>query len=108
VISTETITELRRLLSEATPGPWTAEGYDYCPEDDDVQPWGINEAFVVDNCGDYPSLSKENAQLIVAAINALPALLNERDSLQRELALLREVVRSIAHRDRLQREVSDE
>lgn len=64
-------TELRRLLAEATPGPWSVEEYPDMPGSFYVKAgvFGLHE----------------NAALIVAARNALPALLDENDRLREAL-----------------------
>ena len=54
---------LRRLLSEATPGPW-------------IRPWGtysIRQAF---GRGGECTLPQPDIDLITAAVNALPVLLD--------------------------------
>ena len=61
--------ELERLLAEATPGPWTVS------ECDDLHAAGIHAAEEK-----YPfgtTSANEEARLIVAAVNALPALISE-------------------------------
>ena len=71
--------ELRRLLDEATPGPW--EYLSIGPDDSYrvvAKAWGVAAA-----C-DY-----KDARLIVAAVNAIPALLDELDRLQATLAGVR-------------------
>lgn len=76
-----TVANLRRLRDEATPGPWRLG-----PE----PPWEAGHGVV--KCGCEPT--DADADLIVAAVNALPSLLDaveERDRLREGVELLREV-----------------
>ena len=82
---TPDLAELRRLAEAATPGPWAAR-------------YGVSwEARVCTTTGSLADVdSTANAELIAAAVNALPALLDaaaERDALAIENARLREGVR---------------
>lgn len=81
-----TPTELRALLEKATPGPWghTAHevegdspcGGENCPFEDDHGE-GETHGFVIASCDvDYETDRENDAALIVAAVNALPALLD--------------------------------
>ena len=76
------MTELRRLLSEGTPGPWaagaeTVQDSDHCAV---ASCWLTHE-------GDHKDRSEQNARLIVAAINALPALLDVVEAAERWTAM---------------------
>lgn len=85
-LTPETIAELRRLAEAATPGPWEAR-------------YGVSwEARV---CATTSSLadvdSTANAELIAAAVNALPGLLDaaaERDALAAKVERVRELHKS--------------
>ena len=65
------IGELRELLAKATPGPWKVYR-DRCP--------GIGVASTKYNIGGFES-DADNA-LAVAAVNALPTLINEIERLR--------------------------
>lgn len=92
--------ELRRLLSEATPGPWKAEG---------SQVRGPDRVLVAAAREYSTTVDRPDALIITAAVNALPDLLDalekaetHRDSLaatlievQREKRLLVERVREL-------------
>ena len=72
-MNTHFLAELRRLAEAATPGPWAAR-------------YGVSwEARVCATTGSLADVdSTANAELIVAAVNALPGLLDaaaERDAL---------------------------
>jgi hypothetical protein len=80
---TTTTNELRRLLSEATPGPWQAEFASlHVGGRLEITEWFVRldgddvaiAADIVDPRNDDKP-SKANAALIAAAVNALPALL---------------------------------
>lgn len=79
--------ELRELLAKATPGPWVKrshDGYmpDWCGIVEPVEVAGADGHVVANNETYYPAeISLENAALIVAAINALPELLDRSDRL---------------------------
>ena len=80
-LTPETIAELRRLAEAATPGPWAAR-------------YGVSwEARVCATTGSLADVnSTANAELIVAAVNALPALLDaaaERDELAAKVERVR-------------------
>ena len=83
------IDELERLLAAATPGEWVACGWG-----DGSTPDGVTNIFNHDaevllmEC-----LPIDDAALIVAARNSLPALLTEIRELRAENARLREDVR---------------
>lgn len=91
---TNTITRLRSLLEKATPGPWKLHFSDGCdlpkyPEGYSAYP--VAEA--LDNETSVSILAQcapkrgrpnwENAELIVAAVNALPALINIAEAAER-------------------------
>lgn len=112
---------LRELIAAATPGPWTIEldwneDGEYGPGSDPGR--GFWDHTIVDGQGrslfdsanstakcieeEWPdedghvnawdATGKANAALIVAAVNALPALLDELDALRVKVAEAREVV----------------
>lgn len=73
------VSELRGMLERATPGPWRAF------PDDSVVLFPQNAGgFNLDRCPQ----SIENAALIVAAVNALPALLDRIEAQDAEIARL--------------------
>lgn len=83
--------ELKRLLSEATPGQWTVAPADSMLEIRQPEPllppivkWmGFDES-------DRPNKKhRANAALIVAAVNSLPALLARIESLEGKLEEIR-------------------
>lgn len=83
--------DLAAKLGAATPGPWGVDrdrtgGYDLVDEDGQ---------FIADRLG---AMDEDNARLIVAAVNAAPALLDER------AALLQQVADANAARDLAQRD----
>lgn len=80
------IAELRRLLAAATPGPWIAGESDWEVDavsftehgDDCVEDCtGLHNGMIVECGRDYDLGTKNDRDLIVAAINALPGLLDE-------------------------------
>lgn len=94
------LAELRRLLAEATPGPWRVA---HVPDDRDPAEylaellsygsgrcWGlavpIDDATDINDEAKFPSItgngptSEQNARLIAAAVNALPALLDRLEA----------------------------
>ena len=86
---TPDLAELRRLAEAATQGPWAAR-------------YGVSwEARVCATTGSLADVdSTANAELIAAAINALPALLDaaaERDALAEEWAYKRAELREEGH-----------
>ena len=83
---TPDLAELRRLAEAATPGPWAAR-------------YGVSwEARVCATTGSLADVnSTANAELIVAAVNALPGLLDaaaERDALAAKVERVRELHKS--------------
>ena len=90
--------ELRKLLEKATPGPWRvlfAGGGDAWQ----VVGWNArreafdHEAFDGSACGEYAqSCTEPTRDLIVAAVNALPALLDELDAARARVADLRDML----------------
>ncbi len=105
--------DLRRLLAEGTPGPWRLG-------DSRAEVWADRDAAGWDAFMVASSLTRLNpaggtvaeadAHLIVAAVNALPALLDEREALIREQDGLRAKVEAVerladewerTHRDQL-------
>ena len=68
----ETLAELRWLLAAATPGQWEAEG---------SQVWGPDGVLVAAVREHSTLVDRPDAELIAAAVNALPALLNDAELL---------------------------
>ena len=85
-------TELRRLLDEATPRPWHAwnRGIGY-----EVHTEVEHNPIRCDplNSGFRETFGGPDAQLIVAAVNALPGLLDQLDAAEAALARVRELHR---------------
>lgn len=85
------ITKLRELLGRATPGEWRSD-IDTYGDPGDITLWAEGENYVVNigHAGDHVENgcviafdgSKANAALIAAAVNALPALLDEVERLR--------------------------
>ena len=99
-VTPEIQAELRRLLERATPGPWHAwdRGIGY-----EVHTEVEHNPIRCDplNSGFRETFGGPDAQLIVAAVNALPALLDaaaERDALAAKL----DAAIDVAHLDRQQ------
>lgn len=87
--------ELRKLLEKATPGPWQVNGVrgklrkshgEHIMETHDIGPDGDALASVFFN--PKTGLGFADAKLIVAAVNALPAILSQLDKLETENARL--------------------
>jgi hypothetical protein len=70
--------ELRALLDAATPGPWEVEasGAEYDADDNEIESGWMRGPQMLDKY-DYETLRLTDAALIVAAVNALPELLDE-------------------------------
>ena len=86
------LTELRRLLGEATPGPWSAEHMDRSYEEA-VRTIEAGDSVVVQQlgcgCCDYGLAVKyADSDVIVAGVNALPDLLDAAEALERVKALM--------------------
>lgn len=97
--------ELRRLLADATPTPWTVETDDYWnawsvtgPALERVPGWPLAEPKAFDDgsaCGEYsPRCTEATRDLIVAAVNALPAMLDELDALRADLREAMDLLRA--------------
>ena len=70
--------DLRALLDAATPGPWTVEFSTGVAEDEDgneIESAWMSGPRMLD-MGDYQTLREDDAALIVALVNAAPALLD--------------------------------
>jgi hypothetical protein len=84
----ETIAELKRLMAQATPGPWSVRGKSVEAVDNGMmgticQKWDSHT---------IPDATQDtNMELIVAAFNSLPALLADID-------MLREALQAISQR----------
>ena len=75
------VAELRRLLSEATPRPWEAEG---------SQLWGPDGVLVAAVREHSAIVDRPDAHLIAAAANSMESLLDDADALRAELAHMTE------------------
>ena len=95
--------ELRKLLDAATPLPWIVQKDDYWdswsvtgPAPEHVPGWQTRESEAFDDGsaqGDYrATCTCDTRDLIVAAVNGLPAMLDELDELRAFLADLREAM----------------
>lgn len=86
-MSPEDVARLRGLLARATPGPWREADDGWIDADSDMVAYGSdNPRSVAINYG-----ADANAALIVAAVNALPELLDaadERDALRARVEVL--------------------
>ena len=71
-LTPEMLAELRRLLAAATPGQWEAEG---------SQVWGPDGVLVAAVREHSTLVDRPDAELIAAAVDALPALLNDAELL---------------------------
>lgn len=91
--TTETIAKLRKLLAEATPGPWETDAW---PRVDDVSEdvhfirgVGQQKNQWIASCPEADDgvqllRNMDNAELIVAMRNELPALLDRLEKLECE------------------------
>lgn len=102
--------EMRRLLEKATPTPWIVQKDDYWdswlvtgPAYEIVPGWPRKEPEAFDDgtaCGEYgPCCTEDTRDLIVAAVNALPAMLDELDALRADLREAVQLLRAF-RRDR--------
>ena len=89
-LTPKTLAELRRLLEEATPRPWHAwnRGIGY-----EVHTEVEHNPIRCDplNSGFRETFGGQDAQLIAAAANALPGLLDQLDAAEAALARVREL-----------------
>ena len=103
----ETIAELKRLLAESSPGPWCFDGDDIrataAPSRSDDKPFYI-AARVETGSAEMTSAQFANCRLAVAAVNALPSLLDDLEAAQKreqmlrdELTRLRDVVSAVEY-----------
>ncbi|CAB4140050.1 hypothetical protein UFOVP407_14 [uncultured Caudovirales phage] len=78
------MSELRELLAKATPGPWSVRQFSHDPARnlDTVKIEAVQRRVL-------GSLDRADGELIAAAVNALPALLDELDRLRAEVERLR-------------------
>jgi uncharacterized protein (UPF0335 family) len=107
--------ELRGLLAKATPGPWEVSGAlcgDHGTETVSIYHTDTSKGFrhiheVVETgcvCGDE-AVTPANAALIVAAVNALPALLDRIEALEGDNGNLEQAYRlAIARAERAETE----
>ena len=89
-MTTKQIEDIKRLLAEATPGPWALHN-ETCVSSGDTM--------TAQTCDDEPEntpQAEQNAALIVAAVNSLPALLADIEAAQKQITTLREALRSIS------------
>jgi hypothetical protein len=97
-MTTKQIDDIKRLLAEATPGPWALHN-ETCVSSGDTM--------TAQTCDDEPEntpQAEQNAALIVAAVNSLPDLLADLEAAQKhkqvlrdELTRLRDVVSAVEH-----------
>jgi hypothetical protein len=99
----ETIAELKRLLAEATQWTWEAHA-DMSPNGKHRRAWITADGKRVADTAScnlhrphdrYPQ-DAHNAELIAAAVNALPALLAHIEAAQQQITTLREALERVA------------
>lgn len=99
--------ELRELLGKATPGEWDYWHRDMMFSQYNSIGFGNFDALIYGdkqrNVG--PTMRRSDAALIVATRNALPALLNELDSKEQEIADLKAVNSTLREKLRILRPV---
>lgn len=105
------IPTLRRLLAEATPGPWQSDFLNDDGAEDDPSWVGIStpglsapECTVVAGDGMDGMKGKRNAALIVALRNAAPGLLDELDRRERLLDEAKYSITAFAESEQEQRD----
>jgi hypothetical protein len=77
------VARLRELMAKATPRPWTHQGYSFQTGMTHASGVGGFTAGFQDDCSDQQIMQGiPNAALIVAAVNALPALLDVCEAAQ--------------------------
>ena len=86
--------ELERLMREATPGPWKLDGDKASPDISGPAGWAVALGECSQNCGYIHWNNLADADLIVAAVNALPELLAERAENARLREALQPFIRS--------------
>lgn len=103
-MSTPDLGELRRLLEAATPRPWFSRDPDaiFNPSvatrrQEDAEDEPLDDSEWVAECGPRDERGRQDAALIAAAVNALPALLDDLEAARAEIATL------TAQRDRAER-----
>jgi hypothetical protein len=84
--------ELKRLMGEATPGPWRVAGDARSPDIYGPKEWAVALGECAQNCGYIHWNNLADADLICAAVNALPELL----AMAEENARLREALKPFA------------
>lgn len=101
--------ELRKLLAAATPLPWIVQKDDCLGSwsvtgtaNDPVPGWGRTEPEAFDDGsahGEYgPSCKEPTRDLIVAAVNGLPAMLDELDAARADVEQMRAAMREALSR----------
>ena len=87
---TTNLSQLKELLGKATPGKWvTGKFLDKCRPQLEISSY--EHMFWLAGVGspnESPEVAQANANLIVAAVNALPDLLREREALREALTAL--------------------
>jgi hypothetical protein len=95
------IAKLRDLLAAATPGPWTdgdnewdIHAVEFTEHDDDCGEdcSGMHASTIVECARDYDLGTKNDRDLIVAAVNALPQLLDELEAERQRIVELEQDV----------------
>lgn len=93
-------TELRRLLGEGTPGPWTfnrhREGGDWLGNVQGHYPDGSIRTITCNTLYGESAEREANAALITAAVNALPGLLDRVEELEKALSVAEDALRDYA------------
>ena len=93
-LTPEMLAELRRLLDAATPVPWAQGDPAFGGRNAQCVVSISSEAMGRDVMGPMLRPALFDVELIVAAVNALPALLAERDALAAKLAEVRALAES--------------
>ncbi len=99
-----TLDELRALLSEATQRPWQTKNIPYNKLDDPCIFSGATGQYVCQLVYDQQSITQRpevdaDAALIVAAINALPELLDRVERLEADMQVIAFGSRIVANAD---------
>jgi hypothetical protein len=88
-----TLDELERLLKAGTPGPWKIDGDKASPDIFGPEGWAVALGECSQNCGYIHWNNLADADLIVAAINALPGLIESARRVEEMRAALKTIDR---------------
>ena len=84
------LAELRRLLEAASCGPWIARNQRVLIDNPDID---FSQVAVCKSEVPYTGMHCEDASLIAAMRNALPALLDEIERLRNRIAVVRRIIK---------------